>query len=63
MLGGYAVAQCLQNEGVKHVFSVPGESYIAVVDGLVNHPGIKLITNRQEGSATFMAEGYAKAMR
>ncbi len=63
MLGGHAVAQCLRNEGVKHVFSVPGESYIAVVDGLVNHPEIKLITNRQEGSAAFMAEGYAKATR
>ncbi len=63
MLGGHAVAQCLGNEGVKHVFSVPGESYIAVVDGLVNHPEIKLITNRQEGCAAFMAEGYAKATR
>ena len=63
MLGGHAVAQCLRNEGVKHVFSVPGESYIAVVDGLVNHAEIKLITNRQEGSAAFMAEGYAKATR
>ncbi|MSP40429.1 MAG: hypothetical protein EXR70_18220 [Deltaproteobacteria bacterium] len=40
MLGGHAVAQCLYNEGVKHLFSVPGESYIAVVDGLVNHPEI-----------------------
>src|SRR5213593_3871026 len=55
MLGGHAVAQCLRNEGVKHVFSVPGESYIAVVDGLVDFPEIKLITNRQEG--------YAKATR
>ena len=63
MLGGHAVAQCFQNEGVKHVFSVPGESYIAVVDGLVNHPEVKLITNRQEGCAAFMAEGYAKATR
>ena len=54
MLGGHAVAQCLRNEGVKHVFSVPGESYIAVVDGLVNFPEIKLITNRQEGCAAFM---------
>ena len=63
MLGGHAVAQCLRNEGVKYVFSVPGESYIAVVDGLVNHPEIKLITNRQEGCAAFMAEGYAKATR
>jgi acetolactate synthase-1/2/3 large subunit len=63
MLGGHAVAQCLSNEGVKHVFSVPGESYIAVVDGLVNFPEINLITNRQEGCAAFMAEGYAKATR
>lgn len=63
MLGGHAVAQCLRNEGVKHVFSVPGESYIAVVDGLCNIPDIKLITNRQEGCAAFMAEGYAKSTR
>ncbi len=63
MLGGHAVAQCLRNQCVKHVFSVPGESYIAVVDGLVNFPEIKLITNRQEGCAAFMAEGYAKATR
>ena len=63
MLGGHAVAHCLRNQGVKHLFSVPGESYIAVVDGLVNFPEIKLITNRQEGCAAFMAEGYAKATR
>src|SRR5262249_58531864 len=63
MLGGHAVAQCLRNEAVKHVFSVPGESYIAVVDGMVDFPEIKLITNRQEGCAAFMAEGYAKATR
>ncbi len=63
MLGGHAVAQCLRNEGVRHVFSVPGESYIAVVDGLWNIPEIRLITNRQEGCAAFMAEGYAKSTR
>lgn len=63
MLGGHAVAQCLRNEGVKHVFCVPGESHIAVIDGLVNAPDIKLITNRQEGCSCFMAEGYAKATR
>lgn len=63
MLGGHAIAQCLRNEGVKHIFSVPGESYIAVVDGIYNHPDIQLITNRQEGCAAYMAEGYAKATR
>src|SRR5919106_1180673 len=63
MLGGHAVAQCLRNEGVRHVFCVPGESHIAVLDGLSNMPEIKLITNRQEGGSCFMAEGYAKSTR
>lgn len=63
MLGGHAVAECLRNEGVRHLFCVPGESHIAVLDGLCSIPEIKLITNRQEGGACFMAEGYAKSMR
>lgn len=63
MFGGHAVAQCLRNEGVRHVFCVPGESHIAVLDGLRDITEIKLITNRQEGGACFMAEGYAKSTR
>ncbi len=63
MLGGHAVAQSLRSEGVRHVFCVPGESHVAVLDGLCDIPEIKLITNRQEGSACFMAEGYAKSTR
>ena len=63
MLGGHAVAECLRNEGIRHVFCVPGESHIAVLDGLCGMPEIKLITNRQEGCSCFMAEGYAKSTR
>src|SRR5688572_10830142 len=63
MLAGHAVAQCLRNERVRHVFCVPGESYVAVLDGLCSIPEVQLITNRQEGGACFMAEGYAKATR
>jgi acetolactate synthase I/II/III large subunit len=63
MLGGHAVAQCLRNEGIQHVFCVPGESHIAVLDGLCGMPEIKLVTNRQEGCSCFMAEGYAKSSR
>jgi acetolactate synthase-1/2/3 large subunit len=63
MLAGHAVAQCLRNEGVRHVFCVPGESYVALLDGLCGIPEIQLNTNRQEGGAGFMAEGYAKATR
>lgn len=50
MMGGHAVAQCLRNEGLRHVFCVPGESHMAVLDGLRDMAEIKLITNRQEGS-------------
>jgi acetolactate synthase-1/2/3 large subunit len=48
---------------VRHVFCVPGESYVALLDGLYSIPEIRVITNRQEGGACFMAEGYAKATR
>jgi acetolactate synthase-1/2/3 large subunit len=63
MIAGHAVAQCLRNEGVRHVFCVPGESFVALLDGLCGIPEIRLITNRHEGGACFMAEGYAKATR
>jgi acetolactate synthase-1/2/3 large subunit len=63
MLGGHAVSECLRNEGVTHVFCVPGESHIAVLDGLCDIPEIKLITNRHESGACFMAEAYAKSTR
>src|SRR5918992_829117 len=63
MIAGHAVAQCLRNEGVAHVFCVPGESYVALLDGLCSTPEVRVITNRQEGGACFMAEGYAKATR
>ena len=63
MMGGHAVAQCLRNEGVRHAFSVPGESYIGLLDGLRDTPEIRLITNRHEGSACLMAEAYGKTTR
>ncbi|WP_029421296.1 thiamine pyrophosphate-dependent enzyme [Alicyclobacillus macrosporangiidus] len=59
--GGHAVVEVLAREGVRHVFSVPGESYLGVLDGLYQHPSIRLIVNRHEGGASFMAEAYAKA--
>ena len=63
MSGGRAVALCLRNEGVRHAFCVPGESYIALLDGLRDVQEIALITNRHEGSACLMAEAYGKTTR
>ncbi|NOR61701.1 MAG: thiamine pyrophosphate-binding protein [Rhodobacteraceae bacterium] len=53
--GGQILANCLAKQGVKTIFGVPGESYLAVLDALVDHPEIRLIGNRNEGGAAFMA--------
>jgi acetolactate synthase-1/2/3 large subunit len=50
----------LQIQGVNHVFCVPGESYLAVLDALYDARGIRLIVNRHESGSTFMADAYAK---
>jgi len=50
----------LQVQGVNHVFCVPGESYLAVLDALFDARGIRLIVNRHESGSTFMADAYAK---
>jgi acetolactate synthase-1/2/3 large subunit len=63
MPGGHAVVEHLRQEGVRHVFNVPGESFTSILDGLRDVEDIRLITNRQEGGACLMAEAYAKATR
>ena len=50
----------LQIQGVNHVFCVPGESYLAVLDALYDARGIRLVVNRHESGSTFMADAYAK---
>ncbi len=48
-------------QGVNHAFCVPGESYIGVLDALYDaREMIKLIVNRHESGAAFMADAYAK---
>ena len=48
-------------QGVNHAFTVPGESFLPVLDALYDSRDmIKLIVNRHESGATFMAEAYAK---
>lgn len=56
-----AIVECMKIEGIKHVFCVPGESYLPVMDAIYDEDTIQLISTRHEGGASFMAEGYAKA--
>lgn len=57
--GGKILSDHLQALGVKRVFSVPGESFLAALDGLYDS-GIPNIVCRQEGGAAMMAEAYGK---
>lgn len=60
-LAGHLIVECLVAQGVTHAFGVPGESYLAVLDGFHHHRDhIRFITNRQEGGAAFMAEAQGK---
>ncbi|HEY2255284.1 MAG TPA: thiamine pyrophosphate-binding protein [Variovorax sp.] len=59
--GGHLIVRCLIEQGVDTVFGVPGESFLAVLDGFHAHQDrIRFIINRQEGGAAFMAEAHGK---
>ena len=58
--GGSILIKSLESLGVSRVFAVPGESYLAALDALCDHPKIELITARQEGGAAIMAEAHGK---
>ena len=47
-------------QGADTIFCVPGESYLAALDALYDTPSIRLVTCRQEGGATMMADADAK---
>lgn len=57
--GGQVLAEFLVSAGVERVFSVPGESFLAALDGLYEC-GIPNVVCRQEGGAAMMAEAYGK---
>ena len=56
-----AIVEALVAEGITHVFCVPGESYLALLDALADRSdAIRVITCRQEAGAANMAEAYGK---
>lgn len=60
-LAGHLLVDGLLAQGVTHAFGVPGESYLAVLDGLhARRHQIRFITCRQEGGAAFMAKAHGK---
>ncbi|MBZ0215875.1 MAG: thiamine pyrophosphate-binding protein, partial [Fimbriimonadaceae bacterium] len=57
--GGEILVDCLEKQDVRHVFCVPGESYLAVLDALYESP-IEITVCRQEGGAAMMADAHGK---
>jgi acetolactate synthase I/II/III large subunit len=58
--GGRILADALRVHGVDRVFCVPGESYLDVLDALVDLPEIQLVVAKHEGAAANMAEADGK---
>ena len=58
---GHALVEALLAQGVQTAFGVPGESYLAVLDGFHEHRDrIRFVACRHEGGAAFMAEAQGK---
>lgn len=58
--GGKILIDQLAAHGVKRVFEVPGESFLAALDGLYDSNSVRTIVCRHEGSAAMMAEATGK---
>ncbi len=53
------LVRCLEAHGTRRLYCVPGESYLAVLDALHDHP-MDVITCRHESGAAMMAEAEGK---
>lgn len=59
MTAAELLVRCLENEGVKYIFGIPGEENLDVMQALRNS-SIQFITTRHEQGAAFMADVYGR---
>ncbi|MBA2710212.1 MAG: acetolactate synthase large subunit [Tatlockia sp.] len=57
--GAELLVAALENEGVEHIFGIPGEENLDVVEALRNS-SIELVLTRHEQAAAFMAATYGR---
>jgi acetolactate synthase-1/2/3 large subunit len=58
--GGQILVEQLRIQGCDRIFTVPGESFLAVLDALHDAPAIETIVCRQEGGVSYMADADGK---
>jgi acetolactate synthase I/II/III large subunit len=54
------LVRCLENEGVRYVFGIPGEETLALNAALAESEKIKFVLTRHEQAAAFMADVYGR---
>ncbi|MGH3516869.1 MAG: thiamine pyrophosphate-dependent enzyme [Haloechinothrix sp.] len=54
------IVQTLAEAGVRRFYTVPGESFLEIIEAVTAHPRLRLISTRHESGAGFMAEADAK---
>ena len=59
MTAAELLVRCLENEGVKYIFGIPGEENLDVMQALRNS-SLQFITTRHEQGAAFMADVYGR---
>src|SRR5829696_6735878 len=57
---GPATVEALARAGVRRFYTVPGESFLEILDTVEQHPKLSLVSTRHESGASFMAEADAK---
>src|SRR5262249_55582341 len=57
--GSDLIVAALENEGVEHIFGIPGEENLDLVESL-RKSSIKLILTRHEQAAAFMAATHGR---
>ena len=55
-----AVVEVLAARGVRRFYTVPGESFLEIIDAVARRPGLRLVSCRHESGAAFMAEAEGK---
>ena len=63
MNGAQLLVQALRANGVDTIFGLPGDTGMAFYDALYHEPAITHIMTRDERSASFMADVYARVSR
>src|SRR5256885_644449 len=59
MTGAELLVRCLEREGVRYVFGVPGEETLHVNEALAR-PSIQFVPVRHEQAAAFTADGRGR---